>query len=75
MQKGDREGHCSQGNLMCEGTQAESSMIYAEEPTSVWVLKDKVDGDQQKSLSFFFYISLPLWTNIRSWLKHLWIKF
>lgn len=47
MQKGDREGRCSQGNPVCEGTQAESSMIYAEEPTSVWVFKDKVGGDQQ----------------------------
>lgn len=75
MQKGDREGRCSQGNHVCEGTQAESSMIYAEEPTSVWLFKDKVGGDQQKSLIFFFYTSLPLWTNIRSWLKHLWIKF
>lgn len=45
---------------MCEGTQAESSVIYAEEPTSVWVLKDKVGGDQQKSLFFLLYLIASL---------------
>ena len=52
-----------------------NSMIYAEEHISVWVLKDEIGGDQQKEEPEFFFSYMITWTNIRNWLKYLWIKF